>query len=474
MATETSKVLAVCLAFLERELDRRLSEMELPSQPEHSQVDLTPEIEKLTESLQQIADTAITDLPDGLIFESHLNDLADTLNTLIENRVDSLSSEFETRSEQLAHDFKTSSASLHECLQRSEQDGQSRTTELKEALESSVSEVSKNLVEAQEALKKYSDEIVYEKVASLANEVSDRYIMLREFVTTSSSGVVDILNSAKVELEALIEQTKKSANHSIEVAVKALDKKIDSNKLDTDRTVARLDKTVQNGLQRLERDKAPTKHSHDEYARKSHTHDDYATKRDLKGIESVSTRLTNDIKNTLDEIKLLKSEVKSKASKADLLKLEDINQIEQRIKKNLQDQIPEVRNGIDGKDAHEWEFRWHPTIKGRLMFKREDQKEWKFQDLLVKVQTPSSVGVAFGGGGGGGGGGGAVQINKYKKILSGFTTTITLGEHRIPDVSIVDVFNPAGYEVLTSVRIINNDVIIESNILLDNHYAILG
>lgn len=53
--------------------------------------------------------------------------------------------------------------------------------------------------------------------------------------------------------------------------------------------------------------------------------------------------------------------------------------------------------GKDGKDAYQWEFKPHPTLKGFLAFKREDEDQWKKIDLRVFQPNPQSNFVAGGG-----------------------------------------------------------------------------
>lgn len=123
-------------------------------------------------------------------------------------------------------------------------------------------------------------------------------------------------------------------------------------------------------------------HNHNlAYAPRIHAHEQYITK-----VEAEESKA------------LLLQQIKLKQDRAEFVRaleaLPNTNEIAQAVLKMID--LPK-----DGKDAHEWEFKWHPTQRGTLLMKREDQKQWQAKNLLVQVpaQEPPVNLVSSGGGG---------------------------------------------------------------------------
>lgn len=266
----------------------------------------------------------------------------------------------------------------------------------------------------------------------------------------------------------------------------------------------------------LDKTKSDKDHTHSQYAEKQHTHPDYANKTDVSILDRDLTAAHQLIARTASDIKAIIQTLSTKIDYGDALSQADLDAVSNKIKEQVLDTIVLPR---DGKDSHEWIFQWHPSVKGRLMFRREDQKEWKQQDLLVKAGNPLAS-PAFGGMGGGAGadgstltvtkndgfvvegrvteidfiglqvsktGNGRVQVESigsggggsaeppYIAPLSGFQVTIPFGEHGKGSYSSVRVFNSLRTEVSVEYsQAINRDIVIKSNISLNGHTVVIN
>jgi hypothetical protein len=161
-------------------------------------------------------------------------------------------------------------------------------------------------------------------------------------------------------------------------------------------------------------------HTHPEYSQLGHKHDEYAKvdqvediHRRLKDTETKFVYFEENIRLSDDDQRKIKNnlvalggEVAKKANLKDVLTKSDEKFIVDQASEKVMEQIklPE-----DGKDAHEWEFKFHPTKKGLLMYKRSDQKEWQLESLLGPTQYIETAPTYIGGGGGGSSDGGSTH-----------------------------------------------------------------
>lgn len=154
------------------------------------------------------------------------------------------------------------------------------------------------------------------------------------------------------------------------------DKKQTTEKLDS------INANIVNRLVNLDQAKAEKNHNHN-YAEVHHEHNQYATNESIGKLDKALIESEKRIDATLNS---LQTELSKKLDKTQGLtqavKSELIVEISDLVKRSIR--IP--KDGDNGKDAHEWEFKWHPHSRGILMFKRTDQSEWVQRDLMPKVQ----------------------------------------------------------------------------------------
>lgn len=202
---------------------------------------------------------------------------------------------------------------------------------------------------AQDSLKTVSD-----SVEAAEASVSDRFSGINKTIRDLRSTIKDAEKSASALIESV---EKRLATKNIE-----LDGDIEQLRIETKKALEGKSNVGHNHDDRYSK----LSHNHDDrYSKLDHTHPDLAKKDDVAA-----------------KVKDLYKEIETKPSKADLKKVGDnLPALVEAAKKEIISSLPEPPK--DGKDGLQWEFKFHPTKRGVLLYKREDQDSWQQYNLLV-------------------------------------------------------------------------------------------
>ena len=382
-----NKILAVCLAFIKRELLEHQHRYEslfssIPAQVIKEDIDVS---------------SFLTDLPNDIIYESHLSELklqlesefsevrsnlrqavlesnqkVETTNEQLNLQVAHFTEATQTLGDMLLSEITESASTLSSHLgllstklAESVESSQKADTSLSESFNNDLNIQKEFTVNLVNSLKEHSDSVL----SKLSNDVFD----------TVSSLQREVL-SKFVELD--LEYTSKldELNHNLSIEIATSSVKVNS-------AIDLVSTTFSDAINALQQSKADKDHAHDEYALKDHAHDEYITSVE---VDAIVSGIMKDVDLTKSLITKIGSSVTAELSNESKQKL--ISDISSKIKSSLI--IP--KDGKDGTSALEWDIKWHPSIRGRLGFKRSDWKDYKWQDLIPKLVQN------LGGGGAGG------------------------------------------------------------------------
>lgn len=392
--SEFNKILGFCIAFLESEVKKQVSVLEdrIPAPlNEHA---LKNEI--LNDAFEQIP---VKELPDSIVFESHLYETEQQLRNVIAEEVSKVLMSVTG----LSTKTDLNMSSLKEFL-----------TEKTKVLSSDLAEhthdhsYSPLVHDHSQYLVEDDLTTLEERIKASLYDISSLTESSLEDIQTSLSAIRDTISSNVLDLSNKLQ----SLGVQSEERVKLVDKTLSKLILDTSQSVLdKLSNRVDNLSRELSREilelgqnKAERDHVHQDLARISQLEDlrDEVTslansiaiaRKDILGAEAANRAVEKKIKDVV-------AKLNDKLNKGEALTKSDLDMVRQKLKQDILQEIPIPE---DGKDAKEWEFQWHPTIKGRLMFKREDTLEWKWQDLIVKTSGANPLAnYAWGAGGGDG------------------------------------------------------------------------
>lgn len=533
---EMNKVLGVCLAFISKEIQKQktILEQELGSFATKDQLEIISEAVLSRAPIESV----VQDLPEGLLFETHLAHFEHELRKELSSIKESDETARLAIREELFKLIESLGSRTEKDLSTQESNFGSRLDTLVESFQSGIqflSEETNRITLAHSESKVALAEDIKARFDAAAESLLEAEIRQSDLVEKLRQDVVTFVKSVKDEFGIIrtdLTQSLKASEIAYAQKLEALGQRLDSDKKDSQFALAELRKAMNSGLA----EKANRDHTHSEFAKVSHDHSQYAEK---SYVEAITQDLESSTKKVGSSVSALTEKV------AELL-TKDF-EFPEGERKSIVDEVTNavqstVRIPKDGKDAHDWEFKWHPKAQGTLGFKRDDWKEWEWKDLVPKIkqiQQPQYSAGMMGGVGsrdfivvlkdgvevsnrveqidfvganieatdeGGGrisvsakGGTGTVEtivpgtgiavdntdpanpivsvisVNRYTKLLSGFTVVIPLSEHGVAEASTVSVFNPSGKLVTTDITLnMSKEVTIDSNVLLDGHYAIIG
>lgn len=403
---DLAKVLAICIAHIDRKV-ADIQESVGKNSVVHEKI--------IVESAPVEAVREEFTLPTEIVYESHLDEAV----TKTLKRVDLVREQvYESLSELESH-VEASKEYLTESIQKiaSELDAHNHDENYSPAvhdhgqyLEEEV--FNEHLSDIENAFKEAED-----KLQGLNGETKALFEGVKEEFVSMSSHIDEV----GVELRSIAEEVREASAKLVEVLREEVDQQIvdlghvfkSSQDAITEelrlglRTVSetsqeRLEQGLRDVNARIERVTSHLNaHSHPEYAFSGHDHNDLAPKimvDEVKG--QIRELVLNDV-HVKASISALEAELAKKPHVADVwLKAETDGLVGDLVEKVAS----RITMPKDGKDAHEWEFKFHPTIRGILMYRRSDQLEWKRYNLIPTMPQQLGGGNSFAGFGGGGGG----------------------------------------------------------------------
>ena len=394
-------------------------------------------------------------------------------------------------------------------------------------------------IDNNEILLKYLCNTVQTNYEFLLNSIKDSNKNLDELSTKLAIGIDDV----EYKLDNFKSKTKKDINNIIEIVdnikdklVNDLAKSFDDISIKIDNEVDRLDKNIsilKNDIHNQSKIITSIEDSFNSHLTTlsssieglSQQFDTYTNEIEVSfndvddkhnTLYSVVDEIQNKQESLTDSIDDIFNTLKNKPEYQDILLKSDLD----KLKEDIISAIPMPKDGTNGKDAEDWEFKPHPSRKGILIFKKKSQKNWNYIDLnhiVPKIQEyEQSQGFGYVGGGGsgssisilwnntvvsldshinftgtaitsvtsqnnittvridggvgtGGGSGLALVKYQYNKPLSGFSVLVPKTEHNINEIVSYNVRkNSDGKTITISNRIFNGDVYIDSNIDMTN------
>lgn len=436
---DLAKVLAICIAHIDRKVADIQESVGKNSVVHEKIIVESAPVETVREEFT---------LPTEIVYESHLDEAV----TKTLKRVDLVREQvYESLSELESH-VEASKEYLTESIQKiaSELDAHNHDENYSPAvhdhgqyLEEEV--FNEHLSDIENAFKEAED-----KLQGLNSETKTLFEGVKEEFVSMSSHIDEV----GVELRSITEEVREASAKLVEVLREEVDQQIvdlghvfkSSQDAITEelrlglRTVSetsqeRLEQGLRDVNARIERVTSHLNaHSHPEYAFAGHDHNDLAPKimvDEVKG--QIRELVLNDV-HVKASISALEAELSKKPHVADVwLKAETDGLVGDLVEKVAS----RITMPKDGKDAHEWEFKFHPTIRGILMYRRSDQLEWKRYNLIPTMPQQLGGGNSFGGFGGGGGDAADLIIKENDALVDGNVKEINFSG----DVDVVKLAN---------------------------------
>lgn len=509
------KLLAFAIAHVNKEIGKAkvLVEGEISSFRERLSEETLVEFKKiiLEEALSQVP---IRELPDGLIFESDLDEKSFFIEQEIKRSYsNSISKIHET------------SIELNESILGLDNYIRSLDTHVKghnhDEDYSKLSHDHDNTYSALGHTHDYVSNESYDKHRASYLEFLDNHKIIIDSIKQTTDNHVDAITKRIGQLEADTAANLKSKADELqkrsENAVGALslhyEDKLRSHTTEHKEALeshhTSLNKHINTTTTELKQSKADKDHKHDDYAGINHSHFDLASKDQINQIDSRIRELGGKDSALENSLQKIKDELSKKVDNTNVLTKKDLDDTIDYIRGEVLKSIPMPENG---KDAKEWIFTFHPSKRGFLLYRREDWYQWKGQNLLpASTQETSPFGYTGGGGTGGyverltienrageaienvhkiifgvgtsvvDQGDGVVEIRAtgggstpYIADLNGFTFVIPAEEHEKGSYPLVNVYNASGNEIEIAYNInTQDDITIESNVPLNNFTAVI-
>lgn len=400
--TDTNKLLGLCLAFISKELaknsaliEERFSDVLSKADADQLKIDLNRRIDEDT----------VRELPDSIVYESHLQDALGHLSETLASKTDDLSTAISEASRSLLDTLGEEKGSILE-------EARTHLDALSESLKSTADDLSTRITKVHQDHLRSSESLseanstIDSRISSIFESLSHNDSALSETIQRNHSLLEDLmsqsLGSLDKKLSDQLVDLESKINATIKENSKALTSEISRSIDEVSNEISDTKSRLENDISRLDSKKSDADHKHAEYSEKGHTHSQYAPIEDFRKFSSQAGTALSSMSQT---ISTLRQQI---AEKADELSPEERESLVNDVEKSVLSKIRLPEDGKPGKDALQWEFKWNESIKGRLMFKREDEKHWKYQDLLVRIQQPQHM-PSFGGFGGAGDNGGVDQ-----------------------------------------------------------------
>lgn len=433
MKIDNTQILAAAIAYAKKEIHTQVESIRKDMPVEFS------EAEKSVFASQIIQETLkkvpITELPEGIIFESHLEDqkkklIKEFLELNNQTNI-SFNSSFSDLVSKLAiieaafnsHDHNEQYSKLsHEHDYAPSQHDHSQYAE-KTELQSLEQNINSRLEDS---------------AISTIEQMSGVNSKIRELSEVINNKILDSISSLKKYTDLEIENLQVYINNKIALvqdSVKNLDSDIKQYK-----TEVAFDKIqTSDEILKIKNElysKVDSSYKHPGLADKDHKHYDLASTSDVNDLkDQIKTLLATDthLKNTLFS---LQGMVQSKLSKSEALTKKDLQDVIDFMTSDILSKLPPP---IPGKDAISWEFRLKPNDPTVFQFKKETDDKWTSVVPAHVVQPPASF---LGVGGGGADFRPSIETVKTKIInLSGFSRIITPIDHQLSTYYSYRVYN---------------------------------
>lgn len=413
---DQAQTIAACIQYV----DKRLGEIEedfkrcigdLPEPAPVADIDVDALQESLSENVLSKIQFPEFELPDSVVYEVHLSEAVEQINrdlgdinkqlrATIADRVDTTAKNISEQIESLDAHTNRIIRSVLDNLDKATADINmqiERVTEQMRAsyehLEQSLGEAEQNSLERDQEIQKSLDEAKLE----FSSAIGDINSTLSNLDVEFRGRFVNAFNSIAKINETLSDTSQRVRQNSetIESTQKDLSGFKVSHAQDI-KIIQEAFKRADQNLAELDKKKSDANHVHD-YADVDHTHDELALKTDVARVRDNIGQQGSALALVANEVQNVKNELNRKASKNEVITDDDIEDLAKRIHDSVLLAIPKP---ADGKDALEWEFKFHETQRGLLMYKREDWRHWRTQNLLGPTQQVQQhqTPIAMGGG----------------------------------------------------------------------------
>lgn len=411
------ETIAFCISYIRKEINKfKRKALEEISLNESERIDVD-------ELKRQIVEDAISslrlpemNLPDGLIYESHLEHLEHEINESL-FVINSSIQEVKQNSAKSKNDLNETIASLDKEFKESLTAYQASVAEelanTNVGISEAVSQLQRALQGLEEQLKTSYDQC-NESLLKIANELNERLNQEKTSNQLEFESVKMTINSNRETFDKFktdnfkVWELQDNINTSIQRDVKSVTERAEetsqrfslfSEQVNQElRSSKERDEGLDQNIAAINQNKADREHSHNELATKDHMHPELATNQrvgDIQGRVENAIQILSSLGHNVENIK---SDLRKKVDRNEALTDKDLDTLFERIRDAVLLSIPKPD---DGKDAYEWEFKFHETQRGLLMYRREDWKHWRTQSLLGPVQRVEQPTMVTGGGGGG-------------------------------------------------------------------------
>lgn len=406
---EQAQIIAGCVGYTKTEIKkldskmRKVIEEQLASIPGIN-------IDEITEHV--LSKIPTPELPGGLIFESHLHESEAESKKALNSITQSLSqyiSENDDTVTKTRQELAESDARFMERYSLMDSSVQDRISSIIQHVNENLDALRQAITGVHESMKQMLSEAVSILNKDFSTEVEYRVKSEKEFRDGLHDAMQklhllgdDIADCMKTFTEKFNQQYDVNANLSKSIAkVEGQVSRNTDNLFTLAKSTSQEIKSLQDAnykqdqsIDSLNRSKADSTHEHTHYSRVEHNHPDKADASALREhVASVGTKI-----NALDqEVSQVVRALKNKVDTDKALTDDDLEDLAVRIKEAVLHSIPKPE---DGKNAFEWEFKFHETSRGVFMYKREDWKHWRTQNLLGPAQQQASSPASFGGAGG--------------------------------------------------------------------------
>ena len=384
-----NKTLAVCLSYIKREVGQMRSVLredvltEISAALEHHSQQL------IAESVVHAHESAVFELPDELVYTVHLEDATASIHERIASINNDLLESIVATRDALVEASNDSSVEFSERIADVKRSADESIKVLNESIESNSAEFQHNvkaIIEDFASRDKEVREALKESNSSIREDLTREFsIELQQVALYMSTSTANLANSMSQHISSVVSDLNnaiESAKREIQIQLNSLNDKLQLN----NRTLLN---SVEQQVTTLDRNKSDIDHIHDhEYSKLGHSHDQYAMRDDLTALLN---KYHQDERVIAQQLHKLEQSLDKKANIDDVLNSKNRQILIDDVRDIVVRSIRTPTDGVDGKSAHEWDIKWHPNIKGRLGVKRDDWKDYKWQDLLVK--TPAHGGL---------------------------------------------------------------------------------
>lgn len=408
------ELMTLCVSLVQKEVQKRVSVYEDISE-KYNNLDYITGIEsQLRNQLEIMSESMITELPDGILYEVHLEDFKrETFNTFSE----------------VKSNIEESSRSLYNLASNISTDLESKEESILSLLEDTSNKINSDILGAKESI-----DALELKHSSELKELFDGSIEIRSLIDASSNLLNDTIHNLSsdmlsmiAEINSEISSIKSSHKEFSDITlssisdirsllkseVSSLNSKIKTSEKARDKIISRVDrdiKSVQRSLDKSDTQKSKDieklrKYSDKTFSKSNHKHDIYAEKDEVSELLKELELQKKAIELHTNRLSEIYDKISTKVEKKDALTLKDLEPVKSAIQKSVESNIKmpaDGKNGEDGKDAFNWEFKFQSPESGILMYKREDEEVWKRQNLMgprgIRGMPGSAMGAAFIGG----------------------------------------------------------------------------